>query len=141
MPEARRDELGVRALRDEKRGAAIPFYEPGGRLTAYATVALTGKRFVALDVAKLNGNYKVKLPTAGGWCLGVVSHDAPANSKVTVLCDPGMVVPALAAVPLTAGTEVDTDATGQVVPHSTGVSLGRVMADCPAGQEAEVKLR
>ena len=115
---------------------AIPFYEPGGRLTAHAAVAITGKRFVSLvspgrqfvppptgtaqlsRSAGLSGeasgnNYKAGVPAAAAWCWGVASHDAAAGSKVTILCDP------LAA----------------------GVPLGRVMADCPIGLDAEIKLR
>ena len=143
---------------------AIPFYEPGGRLTAHAAVAITGKRFVSLvspgrqfvppptgtaqlsRSAGLSGeasgnNYKAGVPAAAAWCWGVASHDAAAGSKVTILCDPGMVVPVTAGAALTAGTEVQTDATGSAIPLAAGVPLGRVMADCPIGLDAEIKLR
>jgi hypothetical protein len=129
---------------------AIPYYEPGGRITGHTEVDITGKRFVAPD-GRLNGpgltgdgqgvTYKIKKPAAGGFALGVASHDALAGSKVTVLCDPGMVVPVLAGGALTAGQEVQADVDGKAVPLASGVALGRVMADCPSGFAAEVKLR
>jgi hypothetical protein len=132
----------------------IPYYEPGGRITAHADVALTGKRFVAISATKQpgatlttsgvdqtsGGNIRVGNPAAGARTLGVASHDAPVGSKVTVISTPGTVVPVTTVAALLANVEVETDAAGRAVALGAGRARGVTLADAPAGGDAMVKL-
>ena len=102
----------------------IPFYEPGGRLTGHASAAVTGKRFLRVSGNRQNdiqqitdsvggGNIQVAHATQYGRVIGVSSYDAAINTKVGVLCDPGLVVPVTAEGAISAFEEVMVGATGK----------------------------
>lgn len=128
----------------------IPFYEPGGRLTAQATAAVTGKRFVgisgnrvsgpALNTATDGGNYRVAHATAGSKALGVAAHDAGSGDKVPVIAVPGSVVPVRAGADLTAGVEVEVGTNGQAIPLASGIAVGLCMTGATSGNDAEIRL-
>jgi hypothetical protein len=128
----------------------IPYYEPGDRITGHAVVALTGKRFCDIDgniqsgpglaTTAEGGNVTIGKPTAAGRVFGVVSHDVAIGGKVTVLCDPGMVVPVETAGVIAAFAEVEVDAEGRVVTKAAGVAVGFVLTGAGSGAFALEKL-
>lgn len=132
---------------------AIPYYEPGKRITAHAAAAVLGKRFVAIvatrrpggpagisDAADGDGNIVVNAPAAGGRVFGVTSHDAAIDTKVTILRGSGFVVPVLAAAPIAFFQEVEVDAQGRVIPLAAGVAVGFAVADAANGTDAQIAL-
>ena len=129
---------------------AIPYYEPGGRITAHAVAALTGKRFCvisgnrqsgpAVSDATGGGNVLVNAPTAAGRVFGVTSHDVAVGGKVTILRGSGFVVPVVAAGAIAAFAEVEVDAQGRVVTKAAGVAVGFVLTAAINGGEAQVAL-
>lgn len=113
----------------------IPFMEPGARPTAHATAAVTGKRFVAISGDRqADGTYSVAPPAAGGRVFGVASWDAAIGQKTVVIRGPGYIVPVRAAAAITAGAEVQVDATGAVVPYvpPNAVAAGTPIPTTPA---------
>lgn len=144
----------------------IPLYEDGDELPCVAAVAVTGKRFVqvagdregtiqttyapppfvpdtGLDTTASGGRIQVALPGgagaqgAGKSCLGVAGWDAGVGVEVTVLR--GKVLPVTCAAAITAGQEVEVDANGEVIPHATGVAVGRAVAtQATVGADAQI---
>lgn len=130
---------------------AIPYYEPGGRLTGQATAAVTGKRFVMISAARISGpspvsdaidggNIQVAPATAAGRVMGVASHDAAIGEKVTVICDPGTVAPVTAGAAIAFFEEVEVGAGGTAVPLAAGVAVGYAVDDAANGADAQIKL-
>lgn len=128
----------------------VPFYEPGGRLTAKADAALAGKRFVDISNNRESGpglsataegsNYRVNYPSAGARALGVTDRDVASGAKVTIICDPGTVVPVLANGTIDANDEVEVDGSGRVVTLASGIPVGKCMTGVTSGNDAEIKL-
>lgn len=122
----------------------IPFKEPGARVTGTPSVAVIGKRFVAISGAKnADGTYTIAPPAAGGRVLGVASYDCPIGGKVTIIRQRNNVVPVTAgAANIAAFAEVEVDAQGRVVPLAAGRAVGFLMTTGPAaiGGDAEVSL-
>lgn len=131
----------------------IPLYEPGGRLTGHCEAAVVGKRFVdisddlqgtgspGLTTSTAGGNIQVSPATAGGTALGVASHDAAIGKKVTILCDPGMVVPVIADGAITAGEEIEVGAAGKAkTKGAANRGVGRAVNTCADGEECFVQL-
>lgn len=128
----------------------IPFYEPGGRITCKTTGAVTGKRCVMVSGDRTSGPglsstaeggvYQVAHATAAGRILGVACHDAASGALVTVVCDPGQIVPIRAAGAIAAFAEVEVGATGQVVTKAAGVAIGKAMTAALINTDAEIKL-
>lgn len=126
----------------------IPYFEPGGELTAQAAVALLGCRFVDIDPAKVNfqaqvglmatsddSNVWIKYATAAKRCFGVSGWDVAQNKFVTVFRGPGFCVPvkAAAAAALVPGDEVEVGANGEAVKLASGVAVGKNMRNFTAG--------
>jgi hypothetical protein len=130
---------------------AIPYYEPGGRITGQATVAVVGKRFVMVSAARLSGpepvtdavdggNIRIAPATAAGRVMGVASHDAAIGEKVAVICDPGTVVPVTAGAAIAFFEEVEVGANGTAVPLAAGVAVGYAVDDAANAADAQIKL-
>lgn len=81
-----------------------------------ATAALTKKRFVTAAGA---------VPGAGAWCPGVTNAGYDIGEQVGVDVQGAILVEAGAAV--TAGAEVQTDASGRAIAKDAGVALGRAL--------------
>lgn len=81
-----------------------------------ATAALTKKRFVTLAGA---------VPAAGAWCPGVANAGYDIGEQAGVDVQGAILVEAGAAV--TAGVEVQTDASGRAITKDAGVALGRAL--------------
>jgi hypothetical protein len=131
----------------------IAYLDPGADITAEASVALTGGRCVGAPTAvnpggsagvsdSGDGNVVVGLPTAGGWCLGVASHDAAIGKKVNVMRGP-KVVPVECSAAVAVGAEVMAGTDGRVATRtagntSIGIHIGA--ATTTAGQYCKVLL-
>jgi len=141
----------------------IPFKEEGDRITGKVTPAAgaTGKRVAVItgprtstlvasgsqgaglvsDASTDKANvYSVGQATvAGVRGLGVFAFDAPQNAMVTVIREG--IVPITAGAAITAGQDLDVDASGRVVPHTTGIVIGTAMDNqATVGNDAEVLL-
>ena len=133
----------------------IPIYEPGGTITAKASAAVTGKRFVkitadaegggfqGLDANSDGGNIVCGPCGAGEQAFGVANHDAVLGARFGVLSTPGLVVPVLTAGAIAAGEDVMSDATGKAVAYVAGLgnhAIGVCIADAANATDAPIKL-
>lgn len=120
----------------------IPYKEPGERVTATTTAAVTGKRAVAISADRqADGTYSVALPAAGGRIFGVAGWDAPSGARVGVIRDPGIILPMTSGAAIVAGAQVQVDATGAVIPLAAGVAIGTALTGVgAAGNDAMIAL-
>lgn len=135
----------------------VPYYVPGGTLTCRTTTAITGRRFVQVDVAVTGANafnpeglkattsdigalIPVKTPAAAAKCLGVAAQDAPTASRVTVWAIPGAIVPVDSGAAIAAPGEVEVDATGRVITLAAGKAVGYALLNA-AGAGVAVPVR
>jgi predicted RecA/RadA family phage recombinase len=135
---------------------AVPYYEPGSRITGRATTAkVIGKTFVEIAATKdpgsrgldpdpggTGGNVRIQPAGAGSTkVFGVAEHDAEVGYTTTVFTD-GFVVPITAAVAITAGDRITPAAGGQAGKvATTEPNCGLALADAAVGQDAIVLLR
>ncbi|MEV6096035.1 capsid cement protein [Nocardia sp. NPDC051981] len=113
-------------------------YAPGADITAVASTAVTGRRFVAISGNRSGGNLSVAHATAAGRKFGVAKHDAAAGALVGVARDG--VVWVRAAGTIAAFAEVEVGASGQVVAKSAGVAVGYAVTGAASGADAEIVL-
>jgi hypothetical protein len=129
---------------------AIPYYEPATAITAQVGSAVTGKRFVAvsadrqagpaLNTSSTGGNIVVGPCGAGLKALGVAARDQGTGGKVKVYVQNVVVPVTIGAGGLTAGQEVQSDATGQAVAFTTGIKKGIAIASGIAGADGQILL-
>lgn len=127
---------------------AIPFYEPGQRITAHCEAAVVGKRFVdisdpaqsgpGLSSTAEGGNIVVSPASAGGLVLGVASYDAAIGKKVAVIL--GGVVPVVADGNVTAGQQIEVGTDGKAKTRTTGLAVGRALESASSGADVPVLL-
>jgi Uncharacterized conserved protein (DUF2190) len=128
------------------------------KITAHADAALTGKCFVAPLVQYQNtsapglapdplaagdgGNLRCPgLPAAGGQVGGVAAWDVPSAGKAVIIRGAGTVLPVTSGAAITAGAEVQADASGRVVPFAAGKKVGIAHnAAAGAGTDVQVEL-
>lgn len=122
---------------------AVPFWDEGNTLTCHASAAVTGKRFVTVSGARVEGNPSVAhaAGTAATRALGVSAYDAPIGTKLSVYSAPGLVMPVTAAVAITAGQLIYSAADGRATNVATGLEVGVALDDAAAGADCPVKLR
>jgi hypothetical protein len=122
---------------------SIPLFEDGSSPTCVAGAAITGKRFVKVaGTRSADGLITVVPAAAGDKVFGVAYQDAAIGTRVVVWAEPGMIVPVkTGAVALTAGVEVQSDATGQAIVLAAGKSAGVVVEDSAIGADVMVALR
>lgn len=131
----------------------IPYYEPGAHITGYATEAITGMRFVAIDGTvdpgwQPEGLKATAIPnvvpiahTAAVKQFGVAQRDAASGALVTVMRSPGMVVPVVAGAAVVPGVEVEAAADGRAITLAAGVPAGTALSRATAaGQVIAVAL-
>lgn len=126
----------------------VPLYEPGARITARASAAVTGKRLVkisgnrtsgpGLSSTSEGGTYQVATADAAGRAFGVAAHDAPIDGHVTII--KGGVVPVYATAAVAAFQEVEVGAGGSVVPLATGRAVGVALTAAAINTDAEIEL-
>lgn len=117
---------------------AIPYWKPGQQPTCHAGGAITGKRLVKISGTPQEGNPQVVQATAAAKAFGVAAFDAASGAKVTVIKDG--IVPITAGGSITAGAEVESDASGQVVTLASGKAVGQILNTVTSGQDAMVDL-
>jgi hypothetical protein len=110
----------------------IPLFRPGTDISATASAAVTGKRFV-----DWTGYFSLTTPstlptvahaTAAGKIAGVSAYDAASGSRVAVIRGKGSIVPVTALGAITAGVEVEVGTGGKVTTFSAGVKVGRALS-------------
>lgn len=104
----------------------IPLQE-FGPITARATAAVTGKRFV--DISGAANVATGVLPgvahaTAAGKSFGVSARDAASGTNLQVEHRPGSIVPVTCSAAITAGAEVEVATGGKAVTKTSGVARG-----------------
>jgi hypothetical protein len=127
-------------------------------ITVHCTLGVTGKKFVAAISGRQSGglaglaadplatndgsDYIVAGPPAAGAAVGgVAMWDQVALGKVPIISGPGTVLPCTSGAAITAGAEVQVDATGAVVPFASGIKVGRALtAAAGSGVDVEVEL-
>lgn len=123
---------------------AVPFWDEGNTITCHASAAVTGKRFVTISGARVEGNPRVAhaAGTSTTKALGVSGYDTPSGGKVSVYAAPGLVMPVTqaAGVAATAGQLAYSDATGAATNVATGLVVGTYLDDVAAGGEAVIRL-
>lgn len=117
-------------------------YSPGADVTAQATAAVTGRRFVAISGDRASGgNIAVKPATAAaGPVFGVAANDADAGELVTVVRGGHRVVWVAAGGNITAGAEVEVGAAGKAVTKTTGVAVGYSVTGAANNTDAQISL-
>lgn len=95
----------------------VPFWDEGNTFTGHASAAITGKRFVSISGARVDGNPRVNhaVGAATRRAVGVSGYDAASGAKVTVYAGPGIVVPVTTSEAITAGDLLYSAANGTAV--------------------------
>lgn len=128
----------------------IPFYEVADRITVHASVALTGRRFVTvtgreaggspgLSSSGVGGHYIAAKPAAGAACFGVLMWDVALGQDGPVIKQ-GIVPVEVGATPVVAGTEVQVDVEGRVIPLAAGRPVGFCCQGAAAAGFAEIEI-
>lgn len=130
---------------------AIAYYDAGEDITCHCEAAVTGKRFVAISdpmqagfaglaSTSAGGNPVVSPAGAGVKAFGVATYDAAIGAKVPVMRG-HKVVPVTSGAAITAGAEVESDATGRAITLAAGKALGIALnTTTAAGQDTVVAL-
>lgn len=149
----------------------IPTKSPATTVTGQATGAITGKRFVVISAARVGGGltggtsqvttsgpgygantlstdvadvYQIaQASVSGSAALGVAGWDTAAGGILDKVykCGVGHILPITAGAAITAGQEVQTDASGRAIPLAAGKALGyAVDAASGAGVDCEIVL-
>lgn len=127
----------------------IPYKRPGEDLSAKATAAITGKRFVKISGNRTSGPllsttsegsvYQAAPAVLGDRAIGVAAWDAALNDIFSIIT--AGVVPVTSGAAIVAGAEVQSDANGQAVTLAAGKSLGVCLNGVAgAGVDAEIQL-
>jgi hypothetical protein len=124
-------------------------YFETGNVSFRATANVTGKRFVAPsgDVTggpglstDMENLFRMAHCGAGLKPAGVAKYDVASGAKGGVHGQPGMIVPVTTAAAITAGVEVQSDATGFAIVKAAGVAAGLAMSGAASGADAMIKL-
>lgn len=121
---------------------ATPFWDEAESITCHASAAVTGKRFVAISGARVDGNPRVASAagTATTKAIGVSGYTVPIATKVTVYTKPGLIMPVTASGAITAGQPVYSAADGRATATVTGLVAGWAMDDAADGVDCPIKL-
>lgn len=123
----------------------IPYFEPAHRVTARCTAAVRGKRFVAVSGDITGGpggteNVRVAEAGAGVKAFGVACYDGVLNEEIPTLND-GAIAPVTSGAAITAGQEVESDATGRAIPLAAGRPCGLAVSSVGAADlDVAIKL-
>lgn len=137
----------------------IPFVEASytQKITAHFLAAVTGKQFVGPLTSPQSGWQALSAdplaagdgsniqcagpPAAGGEVGGVAGWDVALGAKGPVVRGAGTMLPCTSGAAITIGNELQVDATGRVVPFTTGRKVGKAhSAAGAAGVDVVVEL-
>lgn len=114
----------------------IPYFRPGQDITALATAAVTGKRFVRISGNRTSGPglsataegsvYRAQHCDAALHPVGVSKYDAPLNGMFGIAR--GGIVPVTSGAAITAGQAVQSDANGKAIALAAGPKAGVAMS-------------
>ena len=128
------------------------------KITVHAGYAITGKTVVCPLTSRQSGGLGglapdplatgdganilcPALPSAGGIVGGVASWDVASGAKCPVIRGAGTMLPVTAGAAVAVGNELQVDATGRVVPYTSGRKVGIAhSAAGAAGTDVEVEL-
>lgn len=119
---------------------AVPFWDEGNTITAQASAAVTGKRFVEVTGPRVADQVQVGPATAAGRSFGVAGFDAAVGQLVTVYSSPGLVMPVTASGAIAAGDDVEVAAGGMAAAAAAGEVVGMALDDAADGTDAVIKL-
>lgn len=123
---------------------AVPFWDEGNTFTGHASAAVTGKRFVSISGARVDGNPRVAhaVGSATVRSVGVSAYDAASGAKVTVYSAPGLIMPVTASGAITAGQDVYSDANGKATATqpTNARPAGVALDDAADGTDAVIRL-
>lgn len=119
----------------------IPYFEDADRVTGHCTATVRGKRFVVVSGnLQTDNNIAVAEAGAGGAAFAVSGYDGATGAKIPLISG-NQIVPVTAGAALTAGQEVQSDATGRAIPLAAGKSLGKVLtAQSTVDADAMIKI-
>jgi hypothetical protein len=117
----------------------VRVYEPGRDITAQASAAVTGKRFVAISGNRTaGGNLAVAPAAAAGRVFGVAATDAAIGGLVRVAR--AGVVRVVAAGAIAAFAEVQVGANGTAATLAAGKAVGFAITAAADAADAEIAL-
>lgn len=122
----------------------IELFRPGQDISAKASAAVTGCRFVAwtgyFDTANPSTLPTAAHATAAGAVAGVAAYDAANGARFAIKRGKGVILPVTAAAGITAGAEVEVGANGQATTKSAGIAVGRAVSTGTTGNLLYVEL-
>jgi hypothetical protein len=130
----------------------IAYYAPGARITARASAAVTGKRFLKISGNRTSasgsgltstaegGVIQVAHADAAGRVCGVANADAGIGEMVGIERGNSKVVPVTASGAIAAFAEVEVGATGMAVTKTTGIAVGYAITAAADGADAQISL-
>lgn len=120
----------------------VPLYESGDRVTIIADGAISGRRGVKVNASKTltfpGANLHVIQAVAGDRPDGIAAWDL-ATGETGGMIREG-VVPVDAGASVTAGQQVQLDATGRVITLAAGFAIGKAWTDATVGNPCYVAL-
>lgn len=118
---------------------ATPLFHPAHHVTARATGTVIGKRFVNISAdTGDDGMIQVALAGAGVAAFGVAAADIATGATGLILC--AGILPVTAGGTITAGSEVEVDATGRAVALASGKAVGQAVESATVGADVMVAL-
>lgn len=123
--------------------------KPGENITGYPTADIVAGRFVKVSATKTAyGDYSVAHCGAGEPAIGVAESDADADlaevyaqhKRLNIIRSGAVARVEVGTGGVTAGEEVESDATGKVVSLDSGKPLGIAMETKAAAAFAEIAL-
>jgi hypothetical protein len=122
----------------------IPLFRPGTDISATASAAVTGKRFVewtaGFSLTTPSTLPTVAHATAAGKVAGVAAYDAAINTRGAVIRGKGTIVPVTALGNITALAEIEVGTGGKATTFSAGVKVGRALSAGTADADVWVEL-
>lgn len=123
---------------------AVPYWDEANTFTARASAAITGKRFVSISGARIDGHPRVNhaVGSATRRAVGVSAYNAASGADVTVYGAPGLIMPVTTAEAITAGDLLYSDANGAAVKtQPTGApAVAVALDDATSGADVPAKL-
>jgi predicted RecA/RadA family phage recombinase len=117
-----------------------PLFRPGVDVTALTTADVTGKTFVKVSATRdtTTGLVKVAPATAGVKPFGVAAYDIASGKTGSILR--GGITFVTAGGAITAGAQVEINASGQAIAFASGVPVGTALETGSNGNDVLIAL-